>query len=63
MAEEYPVAPARMASLRDKNGSSSEKEKKKGWFGKNKGVFPSVRPLVLLRAKVSDYESNGGFEV
>ncbi len=48
MADEHPVAPARMASLRekDKNGSSekdkngsSEKEKKgRGWFGgKNRG--------------------------
>jgi hypothetical protein len=37
MAEEYPVAPARMASLREKNGST-DKEKKRNWFGKNKGV-------------------------
>lgn len=39
MAEEYPVAPARMASLRDKDKNGSEKEKKgRGWFGKNKGM-------------------------
>lgn len=38
MAEEFPVAPARMASLRDKDKNGSEKEKKgRGWFGKNKG--------------------------
>lgn len=38
MAEEYPVAPARMASLRDKEkNGSSDKEKKGRWFGKNKG--------------------------
>ena len=48
MAEEYPVAPARMASLREKNGSS-EKEKKKGWFGKNKGVFPYLGAVLILR--------------
>ena len=41
MAEEYPVAPARMASLRekDRNGSSEKEKKAKGrLFGKNKGV-------------------------
>ncbi len=41
MAEEYPVAPARMASLREKekNGSSEKEKKGRGWFGKNKGVW------------------------
>lgn len=40
MAEDYPVAPARMASLRDKekNGSNEKEKKGRGWFGKNKGV-------------------------
>ena len=37
-----PVVPIRVASMRDKNGpTSSEKEKKKGWFGggkKNQGT-------------------------
>lgn len=55
MAEEYPlpVAPARMASLRDKekNNGSAEKEKKKGWFGKNKGVCPYLG-IVLALLKV-----------
>ena len=33
-----PVPPTRVASMRDKNGSNSEKDKKKGWFGrKNQG--------------------------
>lgn len=44
MAEEYPVAPARMASLRDKdkNGSYEKEKKGRGWFGgKNKGVCKS----------------------
>lgn len=43
MAEEYPVAPARMASLRDKdkNGSSDKEKKGRGWFGKNKGMCSS----------------------
>ena len=38
-----PAIPIRVASMRDKNGpTSSEKEKKKGWFGggkKNQGTF------------------------
>lgn len=38
MAEDYPVAPARMASLRDKDKNGSEKEKKR-WFGKTKGII------------------------
>ena len=40
-----PIPPARMASMRDKNGPTSgetkdkDKDKKKGWFGKkNTGV-------------------------
>ena len=42
MAEgDYPVAPARMASLRDKDKNGSEKEKKR-WFGKNKGSYNVV---------------------
>ena len=44
MAEDYPVAPARMASLRDKekNGSTEKEKKGRGWFGKNKGVYVCV---------------------
>jgi len=44
MAEEYPVAPARMASLRekDKNGSSEKEKKGRNWFGKNKGMFSNA---------------------
>lgn len=38
-----PAVPIRVASMRDKNGpTSSEKEKKKGWFGggkKNQGLL------------------------
>ena len=37
-----PVVPIRVASMRDKNGPTSEKEKKKGWFGggkKNQGAL------------------------
>lgn len=53
MAEEFPVAPARMASLRekDKNGSSEKEKKRGGWFGKNKGTVcmyvPGAVPLGL----------------
>lgn len=42
MAEEYPIAPARMASLRgekDKNGASEKEKKGRGWFSKNKGLY------------------------
>lgn len=33
-----PVPPTRVASMRDKNGSNSEKDKKKGWFGRKNQV-------------------------
>ncbi len=37
--DHYPIAPARMASLRtDRNGEKEkDKKEKKGWFGKTKG--------------------------
>ena len=42
MDDDRPTPPIRIASMREKNGSTStdkEKEKKKGWFGgkKNQG--------------------------
>ena len=51
MAEEYPVAPARMASLRDRNGSSDKDKDKKGrgWFGKNK-----CKSILFVCASVCD---------
>ena len=41
-----PVVPIRVASMRDKNGPTSEKEKKKGWFGGGKKNQVKDRPEI-----------------
>jgi len=37
-SDDYPIAPARMASLRTERNGEKDKKEKKGWlFGKTKG--------------------------